>query len=188
MITDPRLSNLSQSIETHPSDSAAQRTVELAMLHRLGEQHPEWQRSDWKATAKKLALPAVWREIQPDGVWRKTAGGLGKEEIIVAECFAHIGKLKPGQLRKLALDALKLLALHQQCSDASLLRCVIIVPEELRKALQMGGWLCAAIHIAAAVMPVGLSNDERKQLADATRLQADGQARSRKPEKTRHPS
>ncbi len=86
------------------------------------------------------------------------------------------------------MDALKLLALRQQCSDSTILRCVIVVPEELQKALQMGGWLCAAIRIAAEVMPVVLSDDERKQLADATRLQADGQARSRKPEKTRHPA
>jgi hypothetical protein len=187
MITDPRLSSLSPTTETHPSDSVAQRKVELAMLHRLGEQHPEWQRSDWKVTATKLALPAVWKEIQPDAVWRTTAVTSGQEEIVVAECFAHIGKLKPGQLRKLAMDALKLLALRQQCSDATLLRCVIVVPEELRKALQMGGWLCAAIRIAGELMPVVLTDDERKQLADATRLQADGQARSRKPEKTRHP-
>ena len=187
MITDPRLSSLSPSIDTHPSDSATQRTVELAMLHRLGEQHPEWQRSDWKATATKLALPAVWREIQPDGVWRTTAVTSEQEEIIVAECFAHIGQLKPGQLRKLAMDALKLLALRQQCSDATILRCVIVVPEELRKALQMGGWLCAAIRLAGELMPVVLTDDERKQLADATRLQAHGQARTRKPEETRHP-
>ena len=67
------------------------------------------------------------------------------------------------------------------------LRCVIVVPEELRKALEMGGWLCAAIRIAGEVIPVVMTDDERKQLADATRLQADGQARSRKPEKTTHP-
>jgi hypothetical protein len=187
MITDCRLSSLSPTMETHPSDSAAQRKVELAMLHRLEKQHPGWQRSDWKVTATKLALPAVWREIQPDAVWRTTAVTSGQEEIIVAECFAHIGKLKQGQLRKLAMDALKLLALRQQCSDATLMRCAIVVPEELRKALQMGGWLRAAIRISGEVMPVVLTNDERKQLADATRLQADGQARSSKPEKTRHP-
>ena len=53
MITDPRLSSLSPTMETHPSDSTAQRKVELAMLQRLGEQHPEWQRSDWKVTATR---------------------------------------------------------------------------------------------------------------------------------------
>jgi hypothetical protein len=156
MITDPRLSSLSPTIETHPSDSAAQRKVELATLYRLGEQHPEWQRSDWKVTATKLALPTVWREIQPDAVWRTLAVTSGQEEIIVAECYAHIGELKPGQLRKLAMDALKLLALRQQCFDAKQLSCIIVVPEELREQLERGGWLCTAIRVAAKLTPVVL--------------------------------
>ncbi len=57
MITDSLVSNHSPAAGTHPSNSAVQRKVELGMLHRLGEQHPEWQRSDWTVTATKLALP-----------------------------------------------------------------------------------------------------------------------------------
>jgi hypothetical protein len=169
-------------MDTHPSDSTAQGNVERAILRRLSAEHPEWQPVDWRVAATELGLSSVWQKAKPDAVWR-----VGPHELIVAECYAHVGVLKPGHLRKLAMDALKLLTFRQQSSNVRQLTCIIVVPEELREQLQGGGWLCTAIRMAAKVTPVVLLDDERKLLADAIRRQADGQARSRKPEKTRHP-
>jgi hypothetical protein len=161
--------------ETHPSDSAAQRIVERGILRRFSAEHPEWQPVTWSVVADELGLSSVWKNAQPDAVWKN-----GPNELIVAECYARIGVLKPGQNRKLAMDALKLMALCRQVPDAKRLRCFIIVPEELRNQLAREGWFCVALRMAAEIMPIALTDHERKLLADATQRQADGQSRSRK--------
>jgi hypothetical protein len=182
MIAGPRRTSVSLTMNAHPSDSTPQGNVERAILQRLSAEHPEWQPVDWRVAATELGLSSVWSNAKPDAVWR-----IEPNELIVAECYAHVGVLKSGHLRKLAMDALKLLTFRQQCSDARRLRCIIVVPGELREQLERGGWLCTAIRMAANLMPVVLLDDERKLLVDTIRRQADGQARSRKPEKARHP-
>ena len=174
MTAGPRRTNFSTTIETHPSDSTAQGMVERAILERLGAEHPEWRPIEWRLAAAELGLSSVWQKAKPDAVWRS-----GPDELIIAECYARVGSLKPGHRRKLAMDALKLLALYHHCPAAKRLRCVIIVPEELRKQLERDGWFCVALRMAAEIMPIALSDVERKLLADATERQADGQARAR---------
>src|SRR5262245_42074892 len=96
-----------QMTNSDPSDSAVQREIELAMLDRLGKLHPDWQRVTWMTEATELGLTLVWQKSQPDAIWKT-----GSDQIIVAECYARIGELKAGHRRKLAMDALKLLALR----------------------------------------------------------------------------
>jgi len=182
MITDPQSTKFASAVKSHPSDSTPQGKVERGILERLSAEHPEWQLLDLSLAAAELGLSLVWQKAKPDAVWR-----IGPDELIVAECYARVGALKSGHRRKLAMDALKLMALRYQCPDAKRLKCLIIVPQEIQEQLKGKSWLCAAMNIAADLMPVVLSDDERELLADTTRRQADGQARSRKPEKTRHP-
>jgi hypothetical protein len=165
--------SLSQTDEPDPSDSAVQREIELVMLDRLGEQHPDWQRVSWKTTAAELGLPPAWQKAEPDAVWKADSG-----EVIVAEVYARVGELKAGHRRKLAMDALKLTALRHALPEGYPLRCLLVVPKELKGKLKGDGWFPLALGLAAEIVPVALLADELKRLGDASRLQAQGQARA----------
>lgn len=161
-----------------PSDSAIQREIELVMLCRLGEQHPDWRRVSWNTVAAKLGLLAVWRNAKPDAVWETDAG-----EIIVAESYARCGELKSGHRRKMAMDALKLLALRDAIPDGKRIRCLLVVPEELVARLKGDSWFPLALRLAAEIIPVALLDDERDRLGEASRLQGLGQARTKRTSK-----
>lgn len=175
MSTEPhRMSNL-QTDDLNPSDSAVQREIELVMLRRLGEQHGDWQPVAWRTIAAELGMSSVWQKTEPDAVWRTDSASL-----LLAEAYARVGDLKPGHRRKLAMDALKLLALRNALPDGTDVRCLLIVPEELKVRLQGDGWFPVALHLAAEIVPVTLLDDERKRLLDASSLQGQGQSRTRR--------
>lgn len=165
------------SMDDHdPSDSTVQREIELVMLQRLADQHPDWKLADWKAIALELGLPSLWQKAKPDAVWKTDAG-----EVVIAECYARISKLKAGQHRKLAMDALKLLALKHAIPIGGRVQYLLVVPEELAGAFEGGGWFPVAIRLAAAIVPVCLLDSEREKLGDAAQRQAQGQSRITKP-------
>lgn len=163
-----------------PSDSAVQQEIESVMLNRLGEQHPDWRNFSWEVVAVELGLPAVWQKAKPDAVW-KTAGN----EVVVAECYSRVGELTSGHKGKLARDALKLLALRNALPKGKQIRCLLIMPKELAGRLDGDGWFPAALHLAAEIVPIPLSESELKKLHKATRLQSQGQARTKRTEKDR---
>ena len=159
--------------ETDPSDSAVQREIESTMLDRLGEQHPGWRRVVWKVISTDLGLPAPWRNAKPDAVWKTE-----QDQLIVAESYSRIGELNAGHRRKIATDALKLLALKHTFAGNGHVRYLIVVPEELSKRLsKLEGWLPAALSVAAEIVSVALLPGERKRLLEASARQAQGQAR-----------
>jgi hypothetical protein len=172
--------NMLQMADPDPGDSAVQHEVELAMLDRLGELHPDWQRVIWKSEAADLGLSSIWQNAQPDATWKTSS-----DKIIIVECYARVGELKAGHRRKLALDALKLLALRHSLPNVQHIRFILVVPEELKSQLQGDGWFPIAIRLAAEVFPVALLEDERRRLNEATALQAKGQARVRRVGKDR---
>jgi hypothetical protein len=139
----------------------------------MGELHPDWQRVTWKETAVELALSTVWQKAQPDAVWTSN-------QIIVAECYARVGQLKPGHRRKLAMDAFKLLALRHCLPHGQHFRSILVVPNELTARLEGDGWFPVALRLAAEVIPVALLPDERTKLDDALVLQSRGQSRTRR--------
>lgn len=169
---------LSVVVTPDPSDSAAQREIESVMLIRLEEQHPDWHRVIWKAVALELGLSSVWQKAAPDAVWETESG-----EIIIAESYARVGELKPGHRRKLAMDALKLLAIKQTLPEGKNVRYILIVPEELTGKLNGDCWFSAALRVSAEIVPVTLLENEKQKLSDATNLQAHGQARTAKTRK-----
>jgi hypothetical protein len=109
-------------------------------------------------------------------VWKTDAG-----EIVIAECYARIGKLKAGQHRKLAMDALKLLALKNAIPLDSPVQYLLVVPKELVGAFGGGGWFPVAIRLAATIVSVRLLDSERESLGNAAQRQAQGQSRVTKP-------
>jgi len=159
-----------------PSDSRVQGEIELMMLQRLADQHPEWKPADWRGIAVELNLPFVWQKAKPDAVWKTDAG-----EVVIAECYARIGRLKAGHNRKLAMDALKLLALKNAIPIGGRVHYLMVVPEELVAGLEGDGWFPVAIRLAAAIVPVCLQESERQKLGDAAQRQAQGQSRITKP-------
>ena len=160
-----------------PSDSSVQLVIERIMLETIQERHPSWQLVEWKSIATELNLPPVWQKAEPDAAWQDSDGGF-----IIAECYARVDALKPGHRRKLAMDALKLLSLRNAVTDPILLRCLLIVPEELEKQLLTDNWLSVAIRQAAEVVTVRLSDDLLNRLREAVELQGAGQARRIKTE------
>jgi hypothetical protein len=159
-----------------PSDSAVQREIEFIMLSLLSEQHPEWRRINWNTARIEISIPMVWRNTKPDGVWKADSG-----EIIIAEAYARLGALKSGHRRKVAMDALKLLALRESIpvEKRKFVRCLLVVPEELKARLEGNGWFPFALHLAGEVVPVALSRGDRERLGTACGLQGLGQARNR---------
>jgi len=171
--------NLPQRPNSNPSDSAVQRGIELKMLQRLVEKHPDWQRVTWKTLASELSLSPIWQKAKPDAVWKNHCN-----RIIIAECYSRVGELKAGHLRKLAMDAIKLLALRDALKGYSV-DCLLVVPEELKSKLTSDGWFPAALHLVAEIVSVDLQEDERKELVAASTRQAQGQARTKRDGKDR---
>lgn len=170
--------NILKSINSDPSDSAVQRETERVMLNRLGEQHHEWQRVNWKTLAAELGLASMWQKTEPDAVWKTDS------EVIIAECYSHVGQMKPGHRRKLAMDALKLLALRSAL-EGNFVRCLLVVPKELIGELAGDGWFPAALRLATEIVPVNLLEGEKNRLINTSTLQAQGQARTKRDEKDR---
>jgi hypothetical protein len=168
--------NMPQMAGRDPSDSAVQRKIELAMLDRLGKLHPDWQRVTWKAAAAELGLSSVWQSAQPDAAWKASS-----DQIVVAECYARIGELKAGHRRKLAMDALKLLAIRRALPHGWNIRFLLVVPEKLTGRLRGKSWFPAALCLAAEMVPVTLLASEEISLGEATALQALGQSRTARP-------
>ena len=166
------------------SDSVAQREIEISMLQRLTEKHPDWLRLDWATTAVELTLPLVWQKAKPDAVWKVVRDASRGDELIICECYARIGKIKAGHRRKLAIDALKLVALRQSLPIGPRVRWLIVVPEELYVQLQSGGWFTEALRLVE-IVPVALTDIERRKLSKATDRQAEGQSRQAKTKKGR---
>jgi len=160
------------SSEVDPSDSRVQREVEAVMLRRLEERYPTWRRLAWADAAIDLGVPPVWQKAVPDAVWRSERG-----ETIVAEAYSRIGQLTAGHRRKLAMDALKLLGLRHALSSSQDIRYLLVVPDELAQSLRGDGWFPAAISMAAELVSVTLTPEEREKLRQASAQQAQGQAR-----------
>lgn len=163
---------MATSPEIDPSDSRAQREVEAVMLRRLEERNPTWKRLAWQEAALGLGLPPIWQKAVPDAVWKTECG-----ETIVVEAYSRIGQLTAGHRRKLAMDALKLLGLRHALSSVANARYLLLVPDELVESLRGDGWFPAALSLAAELVSVTLTPEEREQLHQASARQAQGQAR-----------
>jgi hypothetical protein len=167
------------STDSDPSDSSVQREIESQMLQRLEEMHPDWRRISWKTFATEKELANEWVKAEPDAIWKTNS-----KQLVLAECYSRVGDLKTGHRRKLAMDTLKLLALRDAVKGYSI-RCILVVPDELKNQLTGNGWFPVAIQNVAEIVSVNLSESEKMKLNDASRLQAQGQAHTKRISKDR---
>jgi hypothetical protein len=146
--------------------------MEEEMLRLVDERYPDWQRvEDWSKMAHDLGLDQFWLKVKPDAVWR-TRGG----RIIIAECYARVERLLPGNERKLAEDALKLLAILNDLKDRTVSGRLVVTGEVASKLKTGGGWLPTVLRRALTIEEVNLTEDQRSRL-DAARIdQGKGQA------------
>jgi hypothetical protein len=154
------------------SNSKVQRDIEKEMLAYLQRQHADWQKVDWLnlSIGREFAV-----KVKPDGVWCDPESG-----IIIAECYARIGKLKPGHRRKIATDILKLISLKDEFGDDNSPFLLLVVPEELGSQLEGSDWLSIVIRKTIRLIKVPLTDEQRHNLSHAVKRQGEGQAHSPK--------
>jgi hypothetical protein len=154
------------------SNSKVQRDIEKDMLACLHRQHADWHEVDWLnlSVGREFAV-----KVKPDGVWCDPEG-----VIIIAESYARIGKLKPGHRRKIAADILKLISLKDEFGEDSSPCLLLVVPEDLGSQLEGSDWLSIVIRKTIRLIKVPLTDEQRHNLSDAVKLQAEGQAHSPK--------
>ena len=115
----------------HASDSAEQRAAESFALEAVG---------------KKLGVELLPRTLQlPDGSCVEIDGGTEGPPPVLAEVYAHQGRLKGSQPDKLMADAFKLVAARKlvfPCGHARVL--LVLTDDDAARALK-NGWRKAAL-------------------------------------------
>ena len=160
-------------MEQHPSNSMVQIKIEKDMLSYVMEQNPSWQKISWTDLSAGRELAA---KVKPDAVWRDLEG-----VIIIAECYARIGKLKPGHRRKIATDILKLISLRDEFAKDNPPKLFLVIPQELGFQLEGDDWLSMVVRNEIELFKVPLSDDQRQTLLEAVKRQGEGQSHSAAP-------
>jgi len=129
----------------HPSDSKEHSAAEPEVLALLGET------LGVSLAPKTLSLPEGAR-VDVDGV--------GPDESVLVEVFAHQGRLKGGQILKVAKDALKLITLARTRPEAKL---VLAFADEAAAKTALGkGWLAEAIRTWGVEVYIAPISDETR--------------------------
>ena len=155
----------------HLSDSKVQSVIEREMLSYIECQHKDWQKVDWREITVGREFAG---KVKPDEAWRDSDGIL-----VIAECYARIGKLKPGHRRKIATDLLKLIFIKDEFGESNSPRLLLVVPEELGSQLEGTDWLSLIITKKIELIKIPLNDEQCKKLNEAVSRQGAGQARNR---------
>ena len=139
----------------HRSDSAVQRAAEEKIRDELAG-------LVGKPLAPGTVTFATGAPVQVDAV--------ASDESVLAEIFARQGKLKPGQQKKVALDAFKLVTLGRSRPHAQL---ILVFADDAAAAYALGaGWLAEALKTwKVTVIVVELDDAERDRIREAQALQ-----------------
>lgn len=114
----------------HASDSAEQRAAETFALEAIG---------------KKLGVELLPRKLQlPDGSCMDIDGGTDGPPPVLAEVYAHQGRLKGGQPHKLMSDAFKLVAARKLSLPTARV-LLVLTDDDAARALK-NGWRKAALQ------------------------------------------
>jgi len=134
----------------HQSDSSEQLSAESLILAGLAPEYGPLQ----PAT---LVLP---------GGARVDVDGVAPDASVFVEAFAHQGRMKGSQPKKVAQDALKLITLRRTYPAA---RVVLAFADELAARSVLGkGWLAEALQTwDVEVRVVELDHEVREQIAGA---------------------
>jgi hypothetical protein len=139
----------------HRSDSAVQRAAETLIREKL-------ELLVGKPLQPATVTFATGAPVQVDAV--------AADESVLAEIFARQGKLKPGQQKKVALDAFKLVTLGRSRPNAQL---ILAFADDAATAYPRGaGWLSEALKTwKVRVVVVELDEAEREKIRVAQALQ-----------------
>lgn len=96
--------------------------------------------------------------------------GVADDESVLVEIFAHQGKLKGGQQRKVALDALKLITLGRSRPGTQLI--LAFADDEAAAYARGNGWLAQALSTwNVTVLVIELDDEDRKKIRAAQIVQ-----------------
>ena len=149
-------------VVAHQSDSLTQREVEDLIITGLSLKVRK------KLNKRKLELPGG-AKVEVDGVSR--------DEMVLAEAFAHQGPLKGGQFGKVARDTLKLITLRRRRSKARLILAfadpapaaqVTAGKSWLAEALKTWGVEVVVVKLDQAVRDRLLASQKRQRMVNPT--------------------
>lgn len=146
-------------MSSHLSDSSVQRNVEPACLQLVCE---------------TLGVSLSPDNVQLDDGTRFQVDGIDRHHRIVCEIFAHVGKMRDGQRKKLARDILKLLAVENAMGGKW--RKIICVTDEPARHFLTGRSWCASVirQFQCEVVMASIGDDIWLQIEGAQKLQAEG--------------
>ncbi len=136
----------------HPSDSPEQRAVESLILAGLA---PEYG-------------PLAPMTLRLPGGARVDVDGVAPDRSVFVEAFAHQGRMKGSQPKKVAQDALKLITIRREQPEA---RVVLAFADEVAARSVLGkGWLAEALQTWAVEVRVVQLDDETRERIVAAQL------------------
>lgn len=135
----------------HPSDSAAQRGAEPVIV---------------QAVAEAIGVPLAKRRLVVGDGAECEVDGASADGTILVEAFAHQGKLRGGQFKKVSEDALKLITLARGQIDTRLI--LAFSDEQGARSFLGASWKAEALRIwGVEVMVVTLADDVRTGIRNA---------------------
>jgi hypothetical protein len=127
----------------HPSDSAAQRTAELAMIAKVAE---------------TLSVPLMPKRIYLPGGAYCDVDGVSADERVLVEAYAHHGKMVGARKKKVTDDALKVVTLARTRPEAMLV--IALADKDAARTFLGTSWRAEAMAAwEIEVMVVDLDQD-----------------------------
>lgn len=141
---------------SHPSDSYAQRDAEVVIVAAL---------------SAKLNVPLQKTSIPTGNGGRVELDGATEDLSVLVEAYAHQGRLRGGQPKKLATDALKLTWIGRQVGAKRLI--LAVADEQVETYLRRPkAWLTQAlVDLDVEVVRVDLDNATALALRNAQTVQ-----------------
>lgn len=145
-------------MSAHLSDSSAHRKAERVVRERL---------------AAKLGKPLDKMRVALDGVAFVEVDAVDPAESVFAEIFSRVGKLNPGQEKKVVTDAFKLVTLARTRPGADLF--LVFVDEQAAAYATGERWLARALALwGIGVEIVEIEDDLRQELLSRQAANARG--------------
>ena len=113
-----------------PSDSSAQQSAENDLIGSL---------------SNSLAVSLAQRTLELGNGKTVQVDGYSEDKKVIAEAYAHIGRLKPGQKKKLGHDVLKLITIEKALGD-DWEKYIVVADGPAEKYLTDSSWLSVAVE------------------------------------------
>ncbi len=126
----------------HPSDSSEQLTAEIEMIASL---------------AKRLKCKLNTGIVKTPEGKNIAIDGISEQDRILVEIYAHIGKLKGAQYKKVLTDAFKLIYAEQILGTNKWRKILVFADNEAAAKFQSGTWYSESLkanNFAIEVVPL----------------------------------